>query len=42
MKAARELATESDGGELKDKLAAAGVIGQKTSASSILDRYRKD
>ena len=41
MKSARELAKESSGGELKDKLAAAGVIGSKSSASSILDRYKK-
>jgi len=42
MKAARELAKEEDGGDLKDKLAEAGVIGSQSSASSILDRYRKD
>ncbi len=41
MKSARELAKENNGGELKDKLAAAGVIGNKSSAASILDRYKK-
>ena len=41
MKAARELANETNGTDLKDKLAAAGVIGSQNSASSILDRYRK-
>jgi len=41
MKSARELAQETTGGELKDKLAAAGVIGNKYSAASILDRYKK-
>ncbi|KAF3977555.1 MAG: PspA/IM30 family protein [Methylococcales symbiont of Iophon sp. n. MRB-2018] len=41
MKAARELAAESNGGELKNKLTAAGVIGNQNSAASILDRYRK-
>lgn len=42
MKSARELAKESNGDNLKDKLAAAGVIGNQSSASSILDRYRKE
>ena len=41
MKSARELAKETSGGELKDKLAEAGVIGNQSSASSILDRYKK-
>lgn len=42
MKAARELAKEANGGDLKDKLAAAGVIGSKSSAASILDRFREN
>lgn len=42
MKAARELEKDAAGGDLKDKLAAAGVIGKQSSASSILDRYKKD
>ncbi|HIF55367.1 MAG: PspA/IM30 family protein [Methylococcales bacterium] len=41
MKSARELAKEATGGDLNDKLAAAGVIGNQSSASSILDRYKK-
>jgi len=41
MQSARELAKETTGSELKDKLAEAGVIGSKNSASSILDRYKK-
>lgn len=41
MKAARELAKDNSGGDLNVKLAAAGVIGNKTSAASILDRYKK-
>jgi len=41
MQAARELTSETTGTELKDKLAKAGVIGSKNSASSILDRYKK-
>jgi len=41
MKSARELAKETNGGDLNEKLAAAGVIGSKSSASSILDRYKK-
>ena len=41
IKAARELAKETSGGELKDKLAAAGVIGNQSSAASILERYKK-
>lgn len=41
MKSARELAKETSGGDLKDKLAEAGVIGTKSSANSILDRYKK-
>lgn len=41
MKAARELAAESNGRELKDKLTTAGVIDNQTSVASILDRYRK-
>lgn len=42
MKAARELAKEANGEDLKDKLAAAGVIGSKSSAASILDRFREN
>ena len=42
MKAARELAKEANGGDLKDKLAAAGIIGNKSSAASILDRFREN
>ncbi len=42
MKSARELAKESSGSDLKDKLATAGVIGNQSSAASILDRYKKD
>ena len=41
MKSARELAKETSGGDLNAKLAAAGVIGNKSSAASILDRYKK-
>jgi phage shock protein A len=41
MKSARELAKETNGVELKDKLAAAGVIGNQSSAASILERYKK-
>lgn len=41
MKSARELAREDSGGDLKDKLAEAGVIGNKSSAASILDRFKK-
>lgn len=41
MQAARELAKETSGTDLKDKLAQAGVIGSKNSAQSILDRYKK-
>jgi len=41
MKSARELAKETSGGDLNTKLAAAGVIGNKSSAASILDRYKK-
>lgn len=41
MKAARELSRETTGADLNDKLAQAGVIGSKSSASSILDRYKK-
>jgi hypothetical protein len=41
MKSARELAKDTSGVELKDKLAAAGVIGNQSSAASILDRYKK-
>ncbi|MBF0266448.1 MAG: PspA/IM30 family protein [Gammaproteobacteria bacterium] len=41
MQAARELAKETSGTELKDKLAQAGVIGSKNSAASILERYKK-
>ena len=42
MNAARELEKESNGGDLKDKLAAAGVIGSQTSANDILNRYKKE
>ena len=41
MKSARELSRETTGADLNDKLAQAGVIGSKSSASSILDRYKK-
>lgn len=41
MKSARELAKETSGGDLNAKLAAAGVIDNKSSAASILDRYKK-
>ncbi|NOQ63869.1 MAG: PspA/IM30 family protein [Methyloprofundus sp.] len=42
MNAARELEKESNGGDLKEKLAAAGVIGSQSSASDILNRYKKE
>jgi phage shock protein A len=41
MKAARELAKDSNGGDLQDKLKEAGVIGNQSSAASILERYKK-
>ncbi|MDQ7091127.1 MAG: PspA/IM30 family protein [Methylococcales bacterium] len=41
MKSARELAQENSGGDLQAKLKAAGVIGNQSSANSILDRYKK-
>jgi len=41
MQSARELSNESNGNDLNEKLAAAGVIGKKSSASAILDRYKK-
>lgn len=41
MRSARELAKESSGSDLQSKLTAAGVIGNQSSAVSILDRYRK-
>jgi len=41
MQSARELANETNGNDLNEKLAAAGVIGHKSSANAILNRYRK-
>ena len=32
---------ENNGNDLNEKLAAAGVIGNKSSANAILERYRK-